>query len=792
MNYQTISMFSNYFKVALRNLWRSKGFSVLNITGLAVGMASAILICLWIYNEVSYDRFHKNGDNLYWAWNRGVFNNQLQCWNNTPKVLGKAMKLEFPEVDKVSRTNHRWFVTHYEDLNVTSEALIADPAFLTMFSFPMKKGNVQTALSGVYSIVITEKMATKIFGSEDPMNKVIRIDSNNFNVTGVMEDLPNNTMFSFEFILPWAYMTATNQDDDYWGNNSVYTYVQLKEGVNRTSFAEKLKGITIRHTNGEEQQEIFLHPIDKWHLYSKFENGKIVGGRIETVRLFIIIASFILLIACINFMNLSTARSEKRAREVGIRKMAGANKSLLVGQFLGESILIALISGLLALFIVYLALPDFNLLIAKQLTIPFGNIFFWLLSILFVMITGIVAGSYPAFFLSSFNPAIVLKGTFKKVNAAFNPRKILVVVQFTFAIILIICTIIIVQQMKHAMDRETGYERGQLAYLWLAGDLNKNYSLFKDELLRSGVATNVTRTNSPMTESFSSSWDFNWEGKDPNNKTDFLRFIQDEDLAETVGLKMIKGRDMNLKDFPTDSSAMLLNETAAKTMGFKEATGQVVRDGDHQFHVVGIFRDFVVGSPYEKTFPMIIQGSKYDWFNVIHMKLNPERSTTANIEEMGKIYRKYNPGYPFEYHFTDEDYARKFDETKRTATLSGLFAGLTILISCLGLFGLAAYMAETRVKEIGIRKVLGASVYKITALLSKDFLILVIISLLIAVPVAWLAMQTWLKDYPYRISIEWWVFAAAGVMSVLVSFLTVSYQAIKSALSNPVKSLRNE
>ena len=792
MNYQTISMFSNYFKVALRNLWRSKGFSAINITGLAVGMASAILICLWIYNEVSYDRFHKNGDNLYWAWNRGVFNNQLQCWDNTPKVLGKAMKLEFPEVDKVTRTNHRWFVTHYEDLNVTSEALIADPAFLTMFSFPMKKGNPQTALSGVYSIVITEKMATKIFGREDPMNKVIRIDSNNFTVKGVMEDLPNNTMFSFEFILPWEYMTATNQDDDNWGNNSAFTFVQLKEGVNRTSFAEKLKGITIRHTNGEEQQEIFLHPIDKWHLYSKFENGKIIGGRIETVRLFIIIASFILLIACINFMNLSTARSEKRAREVGIRKMAGANKSLLVGQFLGESILIALISGLLALFIVYLALPSFNLLIAKQLTIPFGSIYFWLLAILFVLITGIVAGSYPAFFLSSFNPATVLKGTFKKVNAAINPRKILVVVQFTFAIILIIGTIIIVQQMKHAMDRETGYERGQLAYLWLAGDLYKNYPLFKDELLRSGVATNVTRSSSPMTESFSDSWGFVWEGKDPNDKTDFLRFVQDEGLAETVGLKMIKGRDMNLKEFPTDSSAMLLNESAAKAMGFKEVLGQVVRDGDQQFHVVGIFKDFVVGSPYEKTFPMIIQGIKNEWFNVIHMKLNPARSTTVNLEEMGKIYRKYNPGYPFEYHFTDEDYARKFDETKRTATLSGLFAGLTILISCLGLFGLAAYMAETRIKEIGIRKVLGASVYKITALLSKDFLILVIISLLIAVPVAWLAMQSWLKDYPYRISIEWWVFAAAGVMSVLVSLLTVSYQAIKAAISNPVKSLRNE
>ena len=785
-------MFSNYFKVALRNLWRSKGFSALNIAGLAIGMASAMLISLWIYNEVSFDRFHKNGDNLYCAWNRGVFDGKLQCWDNTPKPLGVGMKLEFPEIENVTRVNTRWFVTRFEEKKISSKALIADPAFLSMFSFPMKKGNAETALNGVYSIVVTEKMAEKMFGTEDPINKVIAIDSNNFTVTGVLKNLPVNTTFDFEFMLPWAYMTATNQDDQNWGNNSAQNYVQLKPGVNLTAFAEKIKGITIRHTNGEEQQEIFLHPINKWHLYSKFENGKIVGGRIETVRLFIIIASFILLIACINFMNLSTARSEKRAREVGIRKMAGANKTLLVTQFIGESILIALISGIIALLLVQVSLPSFNLLIVKQLSIPFGNLYFWLVFTLFIAFTGVIAGSYPAFFLSSFRPVVVLKGTLKKAQAAINPRKILVVVQFTFAIVLIICTIIIVQQMKHAMERETGYERGQLAYHWLTGDLYKNYPLLKEELIRSGVATNVTRTSSPMTESFSDSWGFIWEGKDPNDKTDFLRVVQDEGLTETVGLKMINGRDINLKDFPTDSTALLLNETAAKAMGFSEASGQIVRDGDVQYHVVGIFKDFVVGSPYEKTFPMIIQGAKTNWFNVVQMKLNAAKNMSTNIEEMGRIFRKYNPAYPFEYHFTDEDYARKFEETKRTATLTGLFAGLTILISCLGLFGLAAYMAESRIKEIGIRKVLGASVMNVTSLLSKDFMVLVVISLLIASPLAWWAMNSWLQDYHYRINIEWWVFALAGTMSIVVSLLTVSYQAIRAALANPVKSLRNE
>jgi len=785
-------MIKNYLKAALRNLWRSKSFSFLNIAGLAAGMAAAILILVWIYNEVSYDRFHKNGDRLYWAWNRGVFDGRIECWNSTPKILGQAMKLEYPEVEKFTRMNHRWFVTHYKDLNLVTEARIVDPDFLTMFSFPLKQGDPLTALNSVYSIVITESMATKMFGKEDAMNKVIRIDSNNFTVTGVMENLPTNTMFSFEMILPWAYMKAINHDDDDWGNNSASNFVMLKPGVNLATFAEKIKNITKNHTNGKEQQEVFLHPINKWHLYSRFENGKIVGGKIEMVRLFIIIAVFILLIACINFMNLSTARSEKRAREVGIRKVSGANKGLLIGQFLGESTLLALISGILAIIIVQISLPSFNLLIGKQLSIPFRSANFWMISIMFVFVTGVIAGSYPAFFLSSFSPVKVLKGTFKQANAAVNPRKILVVTQFTFAIVLIICTVIIVQQMRHAMERETGYERSQLAYVWLVGDLYNKYPLFKEEVIRSGAVTSATRSNGPMTESYSTTWSFGWQGKDPNDKTIFIRAVQDEGLAETVGLKMIAGRDLNLKEFPTDSNAIILNESAANAMSFKEPMGQIVRDGDDEYHVVGFFKDVVITSPYDKILPMVIEGSRSNWFNVIHMRLNPARSTQANVDQIGKVFAKFTPGYPYNIHFTDDDYNYKFTDERRTATLTGLFAGLTIIISCLGLFGLAAYMAENRIKEIGIRKVLGASVYKITTLLSRDFLMLVVISLVIACPIAWFVMHTWLQGYDYRVGIEWWVFLMAGLLSVLISLITVSFQSIRAALANPVKSLRNE
>ncbi len=670
--------------------------------------------------------------------------------------------------------------------------MIVDPAFLAMFSFPLVKGNPETALNDAYSILVTENFAKKMFGNDYPLNKVIQIDSNNFTVRGVLKNLPPNTEFACEFMLSWQYMKATNQDDNNWGNNSVFNFVQLEPATNIPAFAQKIKGLTIKHTNGQEKEEIFLHPLSKIHLYARFENGKIAGGRIETVRIFIIIAVFLLIIACINFMNLSTARSEKRAREVGIRKVAGANKPRLIGQFLSESILIALIAGIIAIIIVQFTLPSFNLLISKQLSIPFGSSIAWIYFFVFILFTGVIAGSYPAFFLSSFNPISVLKGTFKKVQATINPRKVLVVIQFTFAITLIICTIIIVQQVKYGQDREVGYDRGQLVYHWLAGDLYKNFPLIKNELLRTGVATDVTRTNSPLTASMSNTWDYEWSGKQPGNKTIFQIFTQDEGLVKTAGLQLIKGRDFNLREYPTDSTALLLNESAAKAMGIDEPRGQLVKNGPVQFHVVGIFKDFIVGSPFDRTDPMVVQGAFGEWFNIIHIKLNPINATSSNLASMEKIFRKYNPNYPFEYHFTDQDYATKFNETERTATLTGLFAGLTILISCLGLFGLAAYMAENRIREIGIRKVLGASVLKITSLLSKDFLMLVVISLLVATPIAWYVMRVWLQGYTYRIAIQWWVFVGAGLLSILISLATVSYQAIRAALANPVESLRSE
>ena len=784
-------MFKNFLKIAFRNLLRNKGFSAINIAGLTVGMASALLILLWIQNEVSYDKFHTNKDYLYEAWNRGTFNNKLQCWNSTPKILAPTLKQEFPEIEDVARTNNQWFVTTVGLKQISCNGLFADPSFLKMFSFPVLQGNAETALKSVTNVVITQKMAVKMFGTEDALGKIIKFDNTNFTVSGILKNLPTNTRFAFEFIMPWAYLTKLGDDDTFWGNNSVHTYVQLKPNTTASFVDSKIKNVTKMHSNGNEQQEVFLHPITKWHLYSNFENGKVVGGRIAIVVTFSIIALFILLIACINFMNLSTARSEKRAKEVGIRKVVGAGKKSLIAQFLGESVIMALISGILSLLLVQLCLPWFDTLAAKEIFIPYNNGYFWVASLLFIVGTGVLAGSYPALFLSSFKPVIVLKGSFKRSNAVINPRKILVVLQFTFAIVLIVSTIIVTQQMKYAQDRDTGYERAQLLYHFLTGDLDKKFTLVKNELLSSGAAVCVTRTSSPLTEGWSDSWGFEWEGKAADDKTDFDRFSEDEGLVKTAGLTIVKGRDMDLASYPTDSLAVVLNESAAKAMNMKNPIGQLIKDDGQKWHVVGVIKDFLLRSPYEPTRPMVILGTK-SGFNVVNIKLNRANTTSHNLELVEKIFKTYNPQYPFEYHFVDEQYARKFDDTRRTATLIGIFAALTIFISCLGLFGLAAYMAENRIKEIGVRKVLGASVFKITSLLSREFLVLVGISILVASPIAWFFMNLWLNDFQYRIHIEWWVFVLAGTLAIVISLATVSYQAVRAAVANPVKSLRTE
>ncbi|MHA4808476.1 ABC transporter permease [Flavitalea flava] len=791
-------MIRNFLKVAYRNLIRNKGFSAINITGLAVGMASAILIFLWIQNEVSYDQFHEKKDRIFEAWNQARIENKIWSWNNVPKILARATEHDLPEVERAVRVNHgNNFLFSIGDKRITKEGNIVDTGFFQLFSFPLIKGNPATALNDMHSIVVTESMAKSLFGNEDAMGKVVKIDNtDNFTVTGIMKDLPHNTRFTFEYLLPWSYLNYRGWGDSSWNNNSVQTYVLLKPNASLASVAPKIKILKQKYDEEAKKDnwQMFFYPITRWRLYSSFTNGtEDNGGRITFIKLFGTIAAFILLIACINFMNLSTARSEKRAKEVGIRKVVGAQKSSLISQFIGESVLVAFLASIVAVIIVELSLPAYNQLTDKKLLIDFANGYTWLAGIGFVLFTGILAGSYPAFFLSSFQPVKVLKGTFKKANALITPRKVLVVIQFTFAIILIICTIIVKQQNDYAQDRQTGYNKDNLVYHFMTGDVPKNYSLIKNQLLADGIASSIVKTSQPLTQSWSDGWGQEWEGKDPNDRTDFNRFTEDEGLGVTAGLQFTQGRDFDLKEFPTDSTGMIINESSLKVMKFKNPIDKIVKDMGVDWHIVGVIKDFILTSPYEQTKPMLISGAKKaDEFHAILIKLNGKNSTAQNLKKAEAVFNKYNPEYPFEYKFVDQEYARKFENGKRQGTLAALFAGLTIFISCLGLFGLATYMAENRIKEIGVRKVLGASVTGIATLLSKDFVKLVIVSFLIAAPLSYWGMYKWLQDYEYRVSIHWWVFGAACLLSVTIALLTVSYQAIKSALANPVKNLRSE
>ena len=786
-------MFKNYLKIAFRNISRNKGFAFINISGLVTGMASAILILLWIQNELSYDRFHANTGRLYEVFGNNIVGGEIRTGTATPEIMAPVLKKDIPELEEVSRIS--WgenYLLTVGDKSLQAKGNQVDPGFPAMFSFPLIKGNIKTVLTDPYSIVLTQQLAKKIFGNEDPVGKVIKVENDeNYKVSGILKDLPNNTQFDFEYLLSYEHKTLKKYIDNDWTNVSIRTYVLLKPNASFDAANAKIKNIVKLYSGGRAKTEQFFYPFSRLRLYSSFENGKAVGGRIESVKLFGIIAVFILLIACINFMNLSTARSEKRAKEVGIRKVAGALKQSLITQFLAESIFLALIAGIFAVTIVQLCLPAFNQLVQKQLFINYSNIYFWLAGLGFILFTGILAGSYPAFFLSAFKPVFVLKGTFKKMNALVTPRKVLVVLQFSFAIALIICTIIVKQQIQFAQERETGYNKQNLGYVFIQGDIYKNYPVIKNELLNSGVAVSVSKTQAPLTQNWSSGISMKWKGKDPDTKIQINRYTEDGDLVKTAGMQLVQGRDIDVKKYPTDSTACLISEAAVKAMGFKDPVGQIIFDDPINWHVIGVIKDFILESPYETIKPFMIKGPRYGG-NTIHIKLSNAGTTAKNLANAENIFKKYNPAYPFDFHFTDEEYAKKFSDEQLIGKLASLFATLTIFISCLGLFGLAAYMAENRVKEIGVRKILGASVTNIAALLSKDFVKLVVIAIVIASPVAWWLTSKWLEGYNYRIQISWWVFALSGTMAIFIALITVSFQAIKAAIANPVKSLRTE
>ncbi|MGB7528178.1 ABC transporter permease [Sphingobacterium cellulitidis] len=796
-------MLKNYLKIAWRNLLKNKGFTAINIVGLAIGMAGALMILLWLQNMLTMDRYHEKSDRLYIMSNRDEHQGSKFAWVYTPKILGPSMKEEFPDIETYSRySGENYFLTTYQDKKLKTKLSFVDPGFFNMFSFPIEKGEKTNLLNDPKSIVITAKKAKDLFGDDDPIGKIIKIDSvDQVKVQAVIEDIPSNSSFDFEGLISWEYAKSINYYDENWNNNSIFTYILLKNEVSLSDFNNKIKSFTRDHINGDNNSsssairstvDIFAYPYKDQFLYNNGKGGEFKSGRIDLVNLFAWIGGFILLVACINFMNLSTAKSERRAKEVGVRKVIGADKKSLIFQFLTESILISLLAAVLSIIIIIIALPHFNELVSKNISISFLTASTWLFLLGFALFTGLIAGAYPAFFLSAFKPISTLKGKFKATTKGLSMRSILVIVQFTLAIILIIATVVVYKQIDHSKERDRGYQENGLIYTEIEGNVEKNFKSIKNELLSSNAVISVSKNMSPVTDRYSSGWGFTSDASlEDDKKISFNRFSSDADGVKTLGFTLINGRDIDVYKFPTDSNAVLINETAVQTLKLKNPVGSIINGDGRRLTVVGVIKDFVMASPFGKTEPTVILGPS-SYFSVVHYRLNPARSTSDNLKTIEGIFKKYNPDYPFSYHFIDKVFENKFKEAQAIGTIAMLFAGLTIFISCLGLLALIAYMAETRMKEIAVRKVLGASVPQITSLLSMDFIKLVIISILIASPIAWWVMNNWLQDFEYRINIEWYYFVIAGAAAILISLATISFQSIKAALANPVDSLRDE
>jgi putative ABC transport system permease protein len=797
-------MLRNYFKIAFRNLRKNKGYTFINIAGLATGMAVALLIGLWIWDELTFDRYHKHYDRIAQVWQNNIYNGVKQSQTANPYLMAEEIRNNFGGDFKyvIQSTWNFGRILTVGDKKFNKAGMYWEPPVLDMLSINLLKGDAELALKDPYSIILSESVAKTFFGDEDPMGQTMRINNkNDVKVTGVYEDLPHSSSFrEMSFIMPWSLYLIENEwiknMDDPWDSNFTQTWAQLAGNADFDLVSAKIVNVKYNKLSNDRDRkykpEVFLHPMSKWHLYSEFRAGKNVGGRIEFVWMFGIIGVFVLLLACINFMNLSTARSEKRAKEVGIRKSVGSMRSQLINQFFCESIVVALLALVVAIGFVYLALPQFNQVADKRLTVLWHSAWFWLAGIGFSLITGIVAGSYPALYLSSFQPVKVLKGTFRAGRFASIPRHILVVLQFTVSVTLIIGTIVVFRQIEFAKDRPLGYDRNGLINVYLpTTDIREHFEAVRNELTSQRAIVEITLAGSPTTQVWNSNGGFTWQGKDPDLAVDFPNNGVSHEFGKTVGWQFKNGRDFS-PQFASDSNAFVINESAERFLGFDNAVGEILTWNDRPYTIIGVIKDMIIESPYEPVRPSLWHIHKNDNIGLAIIKLNPDMGAHEAIEKIETVFNKYSPASPFSHEFVDVEYARKFSDEERVGKLASFFALLAIFISCLGISGLASFVAEQRTKEIGVRKVMGASVVNLWGMLSKDFLRLVVVSLLLAMPIAWYLMSNWLEKYEYRSTMAWWIFAAAGAGALVITLMTVSYQSIKAALANPVNSLRSE
>ncbi len=794
-------MIKNYFKIAFRSLTRSKGYSAINVGGLAVGMAVAMMIGLWVHDELSFNKYHANYDRIAQVMQHASYNGKISTQVSNPAAMGPEIRAkygsDFKHVIQASWQNSH--LLSVGDRHLVKDGMFFEPGAPDMLSLQMLKGS-RDGLKDPYSILLSASAAESIFGKEDPLHKIIRLDKQyDVKVTGVYEDLPDNTSFrEVKIMMPWDLWLVQNPwvktMTNPWGSNFTQTFVQLADNADLEAVSSRIKNTKLDNVGADQhkfQWAVFLHPMSKWNLYDEFKEGINTGGNIRYVKLFSMIGIFVLLLACINFMNLSTARSEKRAKEVGIRKTVGSFRWQLIGRFFAESYVIVLLAFVLALVLVVLLLPLFNEVAGKKIQFPWLNPFFWLLSFGFMWITGLLAGSYPALYLSSFEPLKVLKGTFRAGRFASVPRRVLVVMQFTVSVMLVIGTIIVYQQIQHAKNRPIGYNRAGVINLSLEEEVAAHFDAVKAELMATGAIESVAATYSPLTNVWNTNGGIEWEGKDPDLAVDFPNNGVSYDFGKTVEWKIKAGRDFS-REFATDSAAFIINESAAAFIGMEDPVGKVLRWNNDPYTIVGVVNDLLHESPFYPVRPSLYHIRPYNEMSNLVIRLNPNRSTAESVSAVESVWKKYVPEAPFAYTFVDEEFGSKFQAEERVGKLSSYFAVLAIFISCLGLLGMASFVAEQRTKEIGIRKVLGASVASLWGLLSKEFILLVLLSCVIAVPIAWYYLHEWLANYDYRISISWTVFVLAAGLALLITLVTVSWQAIRAALANPVKSLRTE
>jgi ABC-type antimicrobial peptide transport system permease subunit len=794
-------MIKSFLSVAWRNLLKNKGYSFINIGGLAVGMGVAIIIALWIYDELTFDKYYDNYDRIAQVMQNQTWNGQIGTQEANPAVMAEEIRSlygnDFAHVLQAS-WNHNHTITYGEKMFLKPGSFF-EPGVTDMLSLKMVHGS-RDGLNEMNSIMMAESVAKTYFDDENPIGKVVRLnDKVDLKVTGVYEDFPHNTSFSdMQIIMPWSLYLNQNewvrQMDDSWDSNFTRTFAMIDESSGMAEISLKIKDVKLNKVSADDRRynpQMFLHPMSKWHLYSDFKNGVNTGGKIDVVWLFLTIGLFVLILACINFMNLSTARSEKRAKEVGIRKAVGSQRKQLVYQFFSESMLTALMAFVISLLLVYIMLPSFNIIADKKISLPLDSPLFWTAGVGFSVATGMFAGFYPALFLSSFQPVKVLKGTFRVGRYASLPRKILVVTQFMISITLIIGTIVVYKQIDHAQNRPIGYDKDGLISIPVTKTIHDHFDAVRTELINARAIVEMAESGSPTTAVWNTNGGFDWEGKDPDQGVDFPNNAVSVDYGKTIGWEVIHGRDFS-REFASDSAAFILNEAAVEFIGFKDnPVGKIIHWNDQPFTVIGVVKDLLVQSPYQPVRAAMWHLTP-EMANVFLIRIHPEATAKYAVEKVEEVFKRVNPASPVDISFVDEEYARKFGNEKRIGQLATIFATLAIFISCLGLFGLASFVAEQRTKEIGIRKVLGASIPGLWRMLSQDFVVLVVISSILSTPIAYYFITDWLKQFEYRTDASWWVFTVAVLGAVTITLLTVSYQAFKASMMNPVTSLRNE